>query len=169
MAIEKQLYERQMQLIFRMLLENKINEQIVSELKITIRSVQNYKLRLEQRYMAYQRKKTDSIIFLEINLLKNRLLKLYKTLENKVVDAETNCSDIAKCADVAAGIATSVIKLESEGIRAVKELGSLAGVAAKKNNANLNNNLRKYDDISDNSHRHYQHQHQEEEDDNRKF
>lgn len=103
-----------MQLIFRMLLENKINEQIASELKITVRSVQNYKRRIEQRYMAYQRRKTDSTIFLEINLLKNRLLKLYKYLENKVVDAETNCSDIAKCADVAAGIATSITKLESK-------------------------------------------------------
>jgi DNA-binding CsgD family transcriptional regulator len=39
MAIEKQLYERQMELIFRMLLENKTNEQIASELKISIRSV----------------------------------------------------------------------------------------------------------------------------------
>jgi hypothetical protein len=54
--------------------------------------------------MAYQRRKTDSTIFLEINLLKNRLLKLYKSLETKVVDAETNCSDIAKCPDVAVGI-----------------------------------------------------------------
>ena len=76
MAIEKQLYERQMELIFRMLLENKTNEQIASGLKISIRSVQNYKRKLEQRYMAYQREKTNSTIFLEVNLLKHRLLTL---------------------------------------------------------------------------------------------
>ena len=64
MAIEKQLYERQMELIFRMLLENKTNEQIASELKISIRSVQNYKQRLEQRYGNYQMQKTnDTLIF----------------------------------------------------------------------------------------------------------
>jgi DNA-binding NarL/FixJ family response regulator len=65
MAIEKQLYERQLELIFKMLLENKTNEQIASELKISIRSVQNYKQRLEQRYMAYQKQKTDDTMFLE--------------------------------------------------------------------------------------------------------
>jgi hypothetical protein len=143
MAIEKQLYERQMQLIFRMLLENKTNEQMASELKISIRSVQNYKRKLEQRYMAYQREKTDSTMFLEVNLLKNRLLKLYKCLEDKVIDSDTGASDSARCADVAASIAINVIKLESEGIRAIKELGlaeKAAAVANKKKNTNLYNN-----------------------------
>jgi hypothetical protein len=171
MAIERQLYERQMELIFRMLLENKTNEQIASELKISIRSVQNYKRKLEQRYMAYQRDKTNSTIFLEVNLLKNRLLTLYRSLENIVKDPETSGNDCAKCADVAAGIAINVIKLESEGLRAVKEL------TAKKNNTPLNN-LRDDDDNghgpdTNNNSRHHQQTHQEqeeeEEDDNRKF
>ena len=39
MAIAKQLYEAQLQQIFRMLLENKTNEQIASELKISVRTV----------------------------------------------------------------------------------------------------------------------------------
>jgi hypothetical protein len=148
MAIEKQLYERQMELIFRMLLENKTNEQIASELKISIRSVQNYKRRLEQRYMAYQREKTDSTLFLEVNLLKTRLLKLYRCLEDKVTDPETGPSDTARCADTAADIAIQIIKLESEGIRAVKELGLVekAAAVANKNTTtsslNNNNNLR---------------------------
>ena len=154
MAIEKQLYEAQLQQIFRMLLENKTNEQIASELKISIRSVQNYKRKLEQRYMAYQREKTDSTLFLEVSLLKNRLVKLYRSLESKVTDPKTGANDIARCADTAADIAIQIIKLESEGIRAIKELGlaeKAAAVAAKKSNANLNNNLRndtddKYDD-----------------------
>ena len=74
--IAKQLFEAQLQQIFRMLLENKTNEQIASELKISIRSVQNYNRKLEQRYMAYQRERTNSTIFLEVNLLKHRLLTL---------------------------------------------------------------------------------------------
>jgi hypothetical protein len=159
MAIEKQLYERQMQLIFRMLLENKTNEQIASELKISIRSVQNYKRKLEQRYMTYQREKTDSTLFLEVNLLKNRLLKLYKCLEDKVTDPDTEANDTARCADVASSLAINVIKLESEGIRAIKQLGlttaeNMAAAKKNKNNSNLNDN---------NNNR------QIEEDDNRKF
>jgi hypothetical protein len=182
MAIEKQLYERQMELIFRMLLENKTNEQIASELKISVRSVQNYKRKLEQRYMAYQREKTNSTIFLEVNLLKHRLLSLYRSLENIVKDPKTSGNDCAKCADVAAGIATKIIKLESEGICFFKQLG-LAGAAetaaiitAKRNHAPPFNNIRKYDDKYDNDHgpdinSHYQQQHQEQEEDdyNRKF
>ena len=171
MAIEKQLYERQLELIFRMLLENKTNEQIASELKISIRSVQNYKRKLEQRYMAYQREKTNSTIFLEVNLLKHRLLTLYRSFENIVKDPETSGNDCAKCADVAAGIAIKVIKLESEGLRAVKEL------AAKKNNTLLNINLRDDDnghgpDTNNNWQHHqqtHQEQEQEEENNNRKF
>jgi hypothetical protein len=158
MAIEKQLYERQLELIFRMLLENKTNEQIASELKISIRSVQNYKRKLEQRYMAYQREKTNSTIFLEVNLLKHRLLTLYRSLENIVKDPETSGNDCAKCADVAAGIAISVIKLESEGLRFTTQLGlagasETAAVIAKRNNApSPLNNIRKYDDEYDNDH-----------------
>jgi hypothetical protein len=129
MAIAKQLYEAQLQQIFRMLLENKTNEQIASELKISIRSVQNYKLRLEQRYMTYQRQKTDDTMFLETNLLKNRLLTLYKELETQVTSDKTTGAEKAKCAEVAANIVIDVIKIESEGIQAVIEIIS-------KNNTN---------------------------------
>jgi hypothetical protein len=122
MAIEKQLFERQLELIFRMLLENKTNEQIASELKISIRSVQNYKRRLEQRYMTYQRQKTDDTMFLECNLLKNRLLTLYKALETQVTSQNTSGTEKAKCAEVAANIALDVLKMESESIRAVIEI-----------------------------------------------
>ena len=166
MAIEKQLYERQMQLIFRMLLENKTNEQIASELKISIRSVQNYKKRLEQRYMTYQKEKSNSTIFLEVNLLKNRLLKLYRSLESKVVDSEASASDCAKCADVAASIAINVIKLESEGIRAIKQLG-LAASLANKNAVSLNNLRNDNDDDTINNN--YHQEQEEQENDNRKF
>jgi hypothetical protein len=130
MTIEKQLYERQLELIFRMLLENKTNEQIASELKISIRSVQNYKRRLEQRYMAYQRQKIDDTMFLECNLLKNRLLTLYKALETQLVSDKTSGTEKAKCAEVAANIAIDVLKMESEGIRAVTE------IIAKNNTTN---------------------------------
>jgi hypothetical protein len=131
MAIERQLYERQMELIFRMLLENKTNEQIASELKISIRSVQNYKRRLEQRYMTYQKQKTDDTMFLECNLLKNRLLTLYKALETQVTSDKTSGTEKAKCAEVAANIAIDVLKMESESIKAICEIIS-------KNHHNFN-------------------------------
>ncbi len=68
-----------------------------------------------------QRQKTDYTFFLEYNLLKNRLLTLYKALENQVTSSadKTSGTDKAKCAEVAANIAIDVLKMESEGIKAV--------------------------------------------------
>ena len=121
--IAKQQYEAQLQQIFLMLLENKTNEQIASELKISIRTVQNYKRRLEQRYGHIWRQKTNNTLFLECNLFKNRMLKLYKALENQVIsDNKTSGVEKAKCAEIAANIAIDVLKMESEGIKAVKGL-----------------------------------------------
>jgi DNA-binding NarL/FixJ family response regulator len=137
MVIEKALYEAHLQQIFHMLLENKTNEQIASKLKISIRTVQNYKRRLEQRYGSIWKKKTNDTLFLERNLFKNRMLTLYKELETQVVSNNTSGTDKAKCAEVAANIAIDVLKMESEGIKTVKELAS-KNVQGK----NILNNLR---------------------------
>jgi hypothetical protein len=103
--------------------------------------------------MEYQIRKTDNTLFLECSLFKNRMLTLYKSLETKMFDSNTSGVEIARLADVAASIAHNVLKLESEGIRAIKELGlaekaATAAVATNKNNNsthlnnNNNNNLR---------------------------
>src|SRR5918999_3970942 len=122
MAIAKQLYERQLELIFRMLLENKTNEQIASELKISFRTVQNYKQRIDKRYGNFQAQKTQNTIFTECQLFKNRMLTLYKALENSVLSDKTSGTDKAKCAEVAANIAIDVLKMESEGIKAIQDI-----------------------------------------------
>ena len=146
MAIEKQLYERQLELIFRMLLENKTNEQIASELKISIRSVQNYKLRLEQRYGNFQVQKTNDTLIFEVQLYKNRMLTLYKALETQVTSQNTSGIEKAKCAEVAADLILSVLKIEAEGIKAVQN------IISNNNNTNKGqrclNNLQSKNDES---------------------
>jgi hypothetical protein len=146
MAFEKQLYERQLELIFRMLLENKTNEQIASELKISIRSVQNYKLRLEQRYGNFQVQKTNDTLIFEVQLYKNRMLTLYKALENQVTSEKTSGVEKAKCAEVAADLILSVLKIEAEGIKAIQE------IISNNNNTNKGqrclNNLQSKNDES---------------------
>jgi DNA-binding transcriptional regulator LsrR (DeoR family) len=119
--ISKQQYEAQLQHIFRLLLENKSQEEIARELHISTRTVARYSQRIEKRYGQMQRQKTDATLFLEYNLLKNRLLTLYKALENQVVSDKTSGTEKAKCAEIAANICIDVLKMESEGIKAVKE------------------------------------------------
>lgn len=121
--ISKQLYEAQLQQIFRLLLENKSQEEIARELRTSSRTVARYSQRIEKRYGERQRQKTDNTMFLECQLFKNRMLTLYKALENQVTSADyISGVEKAKCAEIAANIAIDVLKLESEGIKAVKEL-----------------------------------------------
>jgi DNA-binding transcriptional regulator LsrR (DeoR family) len=105
-------------------------EEIARELNISTRTVARYCQRIEKRYGQMQRQKTDDTMFLECNLLRNRLLTLYKALETQVISEKTSGTEKAKCAEVAANIAIDVLKMESEGIRAVTE------IISKNNNTN---------------------------------
>ena len=128
--ISKQLYEAQLQQIFRLLLENISQEEIARELNISTRSVARYYQRIENRYGEMQRQKTYDTIFLESQLFKNRLLQLYNILEKKAQDPKINGNECAKCCEVAANVAVEVLKMESEGIKAVKQGRGLMAEAA---------------------------------------
>jgi hypothetical protein len=179
--INKQQYEAQLQQIFRMLLENKTQEEIAHELNISTRTVARYSSRIQKRYGAAQRQKTDDTLLIEVQLFKNRMLTLYKGLEGVVTSKDTEIWGIekAKAAEVAANIAIDLIKADSELIHAVKQgLVNISttseSVVANKNNTTNLNNLRNsnngndddYDyDGLDKSRHHNQQQHQEQEDD----
>ena len=61
--ISKQQYEAQLQHIFRLLLENKTQDEIAHELNISTRTVARYFQRIEKRYGQIQRQKTDDTMF----------------------------------------------------------------------------------------------------------
>jgi hypothetical protein len=166
----KQKIEYELDEIFRRLCNGESDFQIMTTLNLQERNYYKYKKRLEARLMEYQIRKTDNTLFLECHLFKNRMLKLYKALETKMLDSNTSGVEIARLADVASSITVQIVKLESEGIRAVKELGlaEKAAAVANKNTSlnNNNNNLRNdEDDRQDNNH----HKHEEDQDNNRKF
>jgi predicted transcriptional regulator len=131
MSILKSKLELYLQQIFRMLLESKTEETIAKELGVSTRTVQRYKLILDQRYGAIWKQKTNDTLFLECNLFKNRMLTLYKALETQIISDKTSGVEKARCAEIAANIALDVLKMESEGIRAVTEIIS-------RNNKNTN-------------------------------
>lgn len=97
------------------MIEHKTQEEIASVIHVSTRTVARYSQHIEERYGQIQRQKTNDTVFLECNLLKNRLLVLYKALETKVVSDKTSGTEKAKCAEVAANIAIDVLKMESEG------------------------------------------------------
>jgi Sigma-70, region 4 len=121
--ISKQQYEAQLQQIFRLLLENKSQEEIARELHISTRTVARYSQRIEKRYGQMQRQKTDDTIFMESQLFKNRMLTLYKALENQVIlDNKTSGVEKAKCAEIASEIALDILRLEAESVKAIRDI-----------------------------------------------
>ena len=132
-VISKQLYEAQLQHIFRLLLENKTQEEIARELNISTRMVARYYRQIEKRYGEMQRQKTVNMLFTETQFFKHRMLNLYKALEDQVLSDETSGTDKAKCAEIAANIAIYVLKMESEGInKVVKDALMIAEKEATK-------------------------------------
>jgi hypothetical protein len=142
--VTKQAKEAQLQQIFRMLLESKTQEEIAHELNIALKTVQRYTQELDVRYGQAQRQKTDDTLFLECQIFKNRMLALYKGLEDTVLSRTSSGGEKAKCAEVAANIAIDVLKMESEGIKAVKELVGSLGYYGNKGNRLLNSIQQKY-------------------------
>ena len=100
-VISKQHYEAQLQQIFRLLLENKTQEEIARKLHISSRTVARYSQRVEKRYGHIQKQKTDNTLFLECQLFKNKMLSLYKSLEAIVTSDKTSGTEKAKCAEIA--------------------------------------------------------------------
>jgi Homeodomain-like domain len=145
-VINKQQYEAQLQHIFRLLLENKSQEEIARELHISSRTVARYSQRIEERYGEMQRQKTFDTIFLESHLFKNRMLNLYKILEKKAQDPKVNGSECAKCCEVASNIAIDVLKMESEGIKAVKDAVIAEKEATRRSSASAISNFNTMDD-----------------------
>ena len=154
--INKQQYEAQLQQIFRLLLENKNQEDIARELNISTRTVARYSQRIEKRYGEMQRQKTDNTLYTECNLFKNRMLTLYRGLEQIVTSGAGHGGiEKAKCAEVAADIAINVLKMESEGIKAVKDALIAEKEAIRRSssaissNSNNNNNMMYYDELEE--------------------
>ena len=162
MAILKSKLELYLQQIFRMLLESKTEEAIAKELGVSTRTIQRYKVILDQRYGLIWKQKTNDTLFLECNLFKNRMLKLYKALEDVITTDKTSGIDKAKCAEIAANIATNILKLESEELRAIKQVLEANNNGIKRGQRVLDNlNHQSKNDESDNITKDY--------DPNRKF
>jgi hypothetical protein len=149
MKVTKHAKEAQLQQIFRMLLECKTQEEIAHELNINLRTVQRYTVELDQRYGEAQRQKTDDTLFLECSLFKNRMLTLYKLLERKATELKTSGSDTAKCCEVAANIAIDVLKMESEGIKSVRESGLYGKANRLFNNIQSTTNTNEHGGITE--------------------
>ena len=133
MAVLKSKVELYLQQIFRMLLESKTEEAIAKELGVSTRTIQRYKVILDQRYGSIWKQKTNDTLYTECSLFKHRMLTLYKILEGKAADLKVSGSDAARCCEIAASICVDLLRMESEGIRSATEI-----ISRNNNNNNTN-------------------------------
>jgi hypothetical protein len=64
------------------------------------------------------KKKTEESLELEAEILKDRYIRLYRGLELKINEPSHGLGELAVATEVAAYLATNILKLEVEGLRA---------------------------------------------------
>lgn len=96
------------------------DREIITDLKLSQATFYRYKAKLYKRYGKIAERKTDQVIELEAELLKERYIKLYRNLEQKITDADNtdDLNAIANATEVATLIATNIFRLEVEGLKA---------------------------------------------------
>jgi len=128
----------------RQICEGKSDNEIMKFLEMKDRSFYYFKKKLyEQSFALQTAKKTEEVIAFETRILKERLVKIYQHLDERLTmlnrDPRPN-DDIAEIALVTYQIARNIMTLEMEGLRA------LSSVHEKKFLKYAN---RYYNDISD--------------------
>ena len=119
------------------------------ELHISTRSVAKYYQRIENRYGEMQRQK--HMIQSSWNPNSSRTeCSIYKILEKKAQDPKVNGNECAKCCEVASNIAIDVLKMESEGIKAVKQgLGRITETAKVRSSLSVNLDTDSMDELEE--------------------
>ncbi len=90
-------------------------------LLLSERNYYKYKKKLAARLEERQKENLESIIWLEVQTLKDRMSQLYSVLAERIKDPYTKTSELPNLAATAESIAINILKLESASITAIKQ------------------------------------------------
>jgi hypothetical protein len=90
-----------------------------------------YKRKISIASAELQRRKSNDILSFEQQVLKDRLVRLFRILESRSVDRNTRSGDVALCVSIAQEIAINILKLENEGLRVSSSLNYAISKAIK--------------------------------------
>ena len=85
------------------------------------RNYYKYKKKISIHLEEIQKERTDSAIWLEVKILKDRMSNLYHVLYDRIEHPHTKTSDLPNLVSTAESIAINILKLESASISAVKQ------------------------------------------------
>lgn len=110
----------------RQICEGKTDNEIKKFLELKERSYYYFKNKLYKQSLAIQTsKKTEEVIAFETAILKNRLIKVYQHLEQRLTMMNADPTIDDNMADIAVAtfeIAKNIMTLEMEGIRALSAI-----------------------------------------------
>ena len=106
--------------------KGKTDSEIMDELHLKERTYYYYKSKLYEQSAELQRKKTEETLAFETQLLKDRLTRLYRHVEQRLTSENTKCREAADLSEVAGNIAINIFKLENEGRRALHSSNNLS-------------------------------------------
>jgi short subunit dehydrogenase-like uncharacterized protein len=94
------------------------DSEIMRDLKLKRATYFNYKSRVFAIFGDLASRKTEQSLETELELLKDRYIRLYRNLETRIYDKGEELEDVAYATDIAANIATNILRLEAEGLKA---------------------------------------------------
>ena len=110
-----------MQEMYHRLVKGERDKDIMRALLLSERNYYKYKKKLASKLEERQKERTESTIWLEVQILKDRMSQLYSVLSEKVKDLYTKTSELPNLAATAESIAINILKLESASITAIKQ------------------------------------------------
>ena len=100
--------------MFKMVLEGVSDVEIMKKLDINdCKLYYYYKKKLIETSRIIERKKFQKSMAFEIHILKDRMLRMYRTLDQKASDPNTPASDAIKCASQAVDLALDILWIQA--------------------------------------------------------
>ena len=97
------------------------DKEIMQDLGLKRRTFYNYKAKVSRMFGNVADKKIEEKLEFEAEILKERYIRLFRNLEQKVTtDQSMNLRNAANASEIAAMIATNIFRLEIEGFMARK-------------------------------------------------
>ena len=116
----------ELQILERLMYQGYTDHEAMHHLNLRYSTYWRYKAKLHKRVAQAESKKAQAALFHEKNVLKARLVRLQRAMEERATDKRTPPSAAAYCAEVAAELGINVFRLEWEGARALTEVNSIA-------------------------------------------
>jgi hypothetical protein len=96
------------------------DKEIMQDLKLKRRTFYYYKAKVCSMFGNIAEKKTEQVLEFEAHLLKNRLLSLLSSIEDRIKEKPKSLHDTTEAVGMAQDIAINIFKLEVEGFMARK-------------------------------------------------